>query len=325
MDDKHLPLQPAPDGTQTGGRLPTQPPLPLRQGVAASRVYLPQGPWRSVGEFLQHRFPRMDASVLHRRLTQGDIVDAHGAAQQADSPYRACSWLWYYREVTHEVTVPFDLPILFQDERLVVVDKPHFLASIPGGRHLHETALTRLRERLDNPLVTPIHRLDLETAGVLMFCLDPEARGAYQSLFQERLVSKTYEAIAPIDAQLALPMVYRSRISAETGQFVVTTDAQALPNSETRIELIGQAGPDWGRYCLRPLTGRKHQLRAHMSALGIPIMNDRLYPKIRAFREDDDFSRPLQLLARSIAFTDPLSGVRHQFESQRQLCFDPVM
>ncbi len=302
-----------------GGRLPATAPLPPRQGVAPSRVFLPHGPWRTMGEFLAQRFPFVGADVLAARLARGDIVNETGAAQRADSPYRARTWLWYYREASRETPVPFDLPILFRDERLLVVDKPHFLASIPGGRHVHETVLTRLRLQLDMPWLTPVHRLDRDTAGVLVFCLDPDARGAYQTLFQERAVRKEYEAIAPVDDRLALPLVHCSAIVSSPGQFVVASQRAGTPNSETRIELIETLAGGLGRYRLWPLTGRKHQLRVHMSDLGIPIVNDTLYPVLQPYAPDDDFSRPLQLLARRIAFTDPFTGMQRLFESARQL------
>src|SRR5690606_1802630 len=143
----------------------------------------PPGPWLTVLEFLRERFKFMPVETLRARLAQGCIVDQNGLAQQADTPYQPSNWLWYYREVPDEAPVPFELTILSRDERIVAVDKPHFLASIPGGRHLRETALTRLRHMLDLPHLTPIHRLDRDTAGVMLFCADPASRGAYQSLF----------------------------------------------------------------------------------------------------------------------------------------------
>ncbi len=255
--------------------------------------------------------------VIRARLIRGDIVDEFGVAQNLDSPYQALRWLWYYREVIDEPAVPFELPVLFRDDFLVVVDKPHFLASIPGGRYLQETALTRLRASLNLPMLSPIHRLDRDTAGVLVFCAAPERRGAYQTLFQTRSVEKEYEAIAPLRADLELPVVYRSRLQPTPGHFTVhETSGEA--NSETRVELIQTAG-HLGHYRLRPHTGRKHQLRAHMSALGIPICNDNFYPQLKAYSDTDDFTKPLKLLARAIQFTDPISGVLRRFESKRSL------
>jgi tRNA pseudouridine32 synthase/23S rRNA pseudouridine746 synthase len=292
-------------------------PLPLRNGVAPSRVYLPAGPWATLYDFLVERFEYIEPRILLDRLANGDIVDAAGEAQRPDSAYQPMRWLWYYRVVEDEPVIPFDLPVLFRDDHLVVVDKPHFLASIPGGRHLHQTALTRLRLSLDLPWLSPIHRLDRDTAGVLLFCARPERRGAYQTLFQSRDVRKVYEALAPLPVNVDLPRVHISRLEQQPGHFTMR-EATGEPNSQTHIEFVEARG-DLGLYRLRPHTGRKHQLRVHMSALGLPIHNDAFYPELKSYTDSDDFSRPLQLLARAIEFTDPVSGAPRQFESQRTL------
>ncbi|NYT84888.1 pseudouridine synthase [Pollutimonas harenae] len=292
-------------------------PLPARDGVAPSRVYLPDGPWSLLRDFLLDRFPHVPREALLERLARGDIVNESGDAQTLDSPYQALGWLWYYREVPDEVHVPFDVPVLFRDDYLVVADKPHFLASIPGGRYLRETALVRLRDALNLPELSPIHRLDRDTAGILLFCAKPESRGAYQALFQSRDVRKEYEAIAPLYADLRLPRVHRSCLAARAGHFTMR-EVPGEPNSETEIELLERLG-EWGRYRLCPHTGRKHQLRVHMSALGIPIRHDDFYPELQPYAQAHDFSRPLQLLARSIEFVDPVSGQQRRFESQRSL------
>src|SRR5690606_29938445 len=191
--------------------------------------------------FLVERFRFMPEDVLRERLEQGDIVDAQGLPLRPDSPYVPHQWLWYYRVVPNEVVVPFELQLLYQDERIVVVDKPHFLASIPGGKYLKETALSRLRETLAQPQLTPVHRLDRETAGVMLFCRDPASRGAYQKLFQSRDVAKEYEAVAPWRDDLKLPQVYRSRLEPGDLPFIMREQA-GEPNSETRIELIERRG-----------------------------------------------------------------------------------
>jgi tRNA pseudouridine32 synthase/23S rRNA pseudouridine746 synthase len=304
-------------GMKRGEKISVNAPLPPRDGVAASKVFMPQGTWPSLLAFLLDRFKYMPADVLRNRLADGGIVDEAGVAQTLTSPYQPLRWLWYYREVPDETPVPFDLPVLYRDAHLVVVDKPHFLPSIPAGRHLRETALTRLRDQLDLPQLSPIHRLDRDTAGVMLFCVDQASRGAYQVLFQSRRVNKEYEAVAAVRADLRLPLVRRSRIEAMSPGFMVR-EVGGSPNSETHIELIERRG-DLGRYRLRPHTGRKHQLRLHMSALGIPVCNDRFYPELQPYRDADDFSDPLQLLARSIEFDDPFSGRRRRFESLRQL------
>lgn len=297
-------------------------PLPVRFGVAPSRVHLPRGTWPTLLDFLLERFKHIPADILRARLERGDIVDQDGTVQTLASPYRALRWLWYYREVPDEESVPFDLPVLFRDDFLVVADKPHFLASTPGGRYLQETALIRLRSQLDLPLLSPLHRLDRDTAGVLLFSTNPQFRGAYQSLFQHREVQKVYEAVAPLRDDLDLPMVYRSRLEPRASHFTMH-ETPGAANSETHIELIGNIArrEGLGHYRLRPHTGRKHQLRVHMSALGIPICNDGFYPELQAYADAGDFSSPLQLIARTIEFKDPYSGGLRRFESLRRLAY----
>jgi tRNA pseudouridine32 synthase/23S rRNA pseudouridine746 synthase len=270
--------------------------------------------------WLVERFPHLDRIILEDRLLRGEIVDEAGRTMAADTPYRAGARIWYYREVPPETPVPFEEVILHRDERLLVVDKPHFLATIPGGRYLRETLLARLRNKLDLPELTPIHRLDRETAGLVLFCIHPPSRGAYQQLFEQRTVSKVYEAIAPYRADLSLPLVHRSRLlegGKDGERFFIMQEVAGEPNSETRVDLIEQRG-ELAKYRLEPHTGRKHQLRAHMLALGIPIQNDPWYPFVQTDK-GEDFSQPLQLLARQVEFVDPLSGEARQFSSRMAL------
>ncbi|WP_374349312.1 RluA family pseudouridine synthase [Chitinimonas sp.] len=291
-------------------------PLPRRDGIAPSYLWLPAGQWPSLYAFLVQRFAHLGEDVLRQRIERGELLDEHGQPISLSTPYRQGGRIWYYREVPAETPVPFQADILHRDAQLLVVDKPHFLAMIPAGRHLHETLLVRLRKELDLPELTPIHRLDRETAGVVLFCLDPASRGVYQRLFEQRAVEKEYEALAPIRADLQLPLVHRSRLE-EGREFFTMCEVPGEPNSETRIELIAQHG-EFGHYRLQPHTGKKHQLRAHMAALGIPILHDPWYP-VKLPDKGEDFSRPLQLLARSIAFRDPLTGEPRRFESRRAL------
>ena len=299
---------------------PLPSPLPIRDQIAPSYAWLPQGDWPNLLAWLLERFPHLDRSILEDRLARGEIVDEAGRVMAADTPYRPGSRIWYYREVPPETPVPFEEIILHRDERLLVVDKPHFLATVPGGRYLRETLLARLRSKLDLPHLTPIHRLDRETAGVVLFCIDPPSRGKYQALFEQRTVSKVYEAIAPFRADLELPRVHRSRLqegSRNGERFFTMQEVDGELNSETRIELIERRG-DLAKYRLAPQTGRKHQLRAHMAALGIAILNDPWYPTVIEDK-GDDFSKPLQLLAREIEFVDPLSGELRRFATTRGL------
>ncbi|WP_410499473.1 pseudouridine synthase [Chitinibacter sp. S2-10] len=293
-------------------------PLPLRDGLAAScAAMLPGGTWLTAREFLLERFPYLDPAIIETRLQNGEIYDDDGQPIAADAPYRAGAYLWYYRDVPYEAPVPFSIDILYQDERIVVIDKPHFLSCIPAGRYVRETALVRLRQMLSTDDIAPVHRLDRETAGVMMFCLDSASRSAYQQLFESREVQKTYEAIAPFRADLELPRVHRSRLTEAGSDFFTMSEVAGEPNSETRISLLEQRG-NWARYQLEPHTGKKHQLRAHLAALQIPILNDPWYP-IVLDDKGDDFSQPLQLLARELKFVDPFSRAQRTFTSRREL------
>jgi tRNA pseudouridine32 synthase/23S rRNA pseudouridine746 synthase len=291
-------------------------PLPIRHGVGPSYLWLPQGRWDGMLEFLVERFPAVCEAAWRDRMARGQVVDGAGVPLSPASAVSSGTRIWYYRELDVETPIPFEEQVLFQDDHLVVVDKPHFLPMMPAGRFLHETLLVRLKHKLGIADLVPIHRLDRETAGVVLFSSNFASRGAYQSLFQKRGVSKVYEALAaPIDG-LAYPYTHRS-LMVEGTPFFRMQEVEGEPNSETIVEMIEMRG-ELALYRLRPHTGRKHQLRVHMASLGAPIMNDAFYP-LALPDKGDDFTRPLQLLARSIAFTDPLTGAPRQFASERRL------
>jgi tRNA pseudouridine32 synthase/23S rRNA pseudouridine746 synthase len=287
------------------------------EGVGPSCQWLPAGAWATVLDFLVERYPGVGGAAWRSRMRKGEVADETGRRLDAESPYRAGACVFYYREIESEQRIPFDESVLYRDENILVADKPHFLPVAPAGRFLRETLLVRLRRRWELEDLAPVHRIDRETAGVVMFSLNAATRGRYASLFQERRVGKIYEAIGGAPrAGLSLPATRRSRIV--TGEpFFRMKEVGGEPNSETRVEAFDAAG-DVARYRLSPVTGRKHQLRLHLSALGAPIVNDRLYPVVR-LAGDDDFSRPLKLLAKSISFRDPLTGRERYFESGRAL------
>jgi tRNA pseudouridine32 synthase/23S rRNA pseudouridine746 synthase len=293
--------------------------LPTRNGVGPSCVALPIGTWPTIADFLEWRFPGVPRAEWMARMLRGDVVDAQGGAVSPACPFRAHAKIYYYRSVPLEPRIPFDEVVLYRDEHLVVVDKPHFLPVIPSGRYLQETLLVRLKQKLDIDTLAPIHRIDRETAGLVLFTIQPKTRGRYQALFRERAVVKHYEAIAPWRADLALPMAYRSRL-IEAASFMQMCETPGVPNAETFIELLETRG-EFARYRLRPVTGQRHQLRVQMAALGIPIVNDQIYPCHTPEVPQPDYSKPLQLLAKSLSFTDPVSGELRQFESKRTLLF----
>ena len=291
-------------------------PMPDANGLTASRLQLPPGPWHTVLDCLCARFPAIAREVWLDRFARGRVLDAGGAPLAVDAPYRLGAEIRYFREVADEAAIPFQETLLHVDAHLVVADKPHFLPVTPAGGHVRETLLARLVQRLGNPGLVPLHRIDRDTAGLVLFSADPVTRAAYQSLFRHRRIYKRYEAIAPALSELAFPMLHASRL--ETGEpFFRMREVDGAPNSETRIEVIERDG-EWWRYALEPVTGRKHQLRVHMAALGAPIRNDRLYPELTPVAADD-YARPLQLLARALAFVDPLTGAERRFESRLQL------
>ncbi len=296
-----------------------QAPLPVRDGVAPSFLWLPEGNWPDMLSFLVAHFPLVGAADWLSRMARGEVVTGDGVRLQPGSQFRRGMRIFYYRELERETPIPFEERVLFQDEHLVVVDKPHFLPMTPGGRFLQETLLVRLKKKLALDDLTPIHRLDRETAGVVIFSSRQDSRGAYQSLFQRREVRKVYEALAAPMPGRAFPFVHRSRME-EGGAFFCMREVAGEPNSETLVELIERRG-DVALYRLHPHTGRKHQLRVHMTALGAPILNDAFYPVALPCKEDD-VSAPLQLLARAISFTDPLTGAPRRFESRRALDLD---
>jgi tRNA pseudouridine32 synthase/23S rRNA pseudouridine746 synthase len=294
------------------------PALPTRAGVGASCVGLPVGPWHHTLDFLVQRFPAIPCEQWIGRMQRGEVVDANGKSVAPDQLYPGPGRLYYYRSIEDEPAIPFTEDILFRDEHLLVVDKPHFLPVTPGGRYLNETLLVRLKQQLGIDALQPLHRIDRETAGLVLFSLQGRDRAAYHALFSERTVSKEYEAVAPYDPALSLPLMRESRV--EPGEpFFLTREVPGTPNAQTHVALTETTGP-WARYALKPVTGYRHQLRVHMAALGLPIRHDAFYPQItRGADEADDHARPLQLLARAIAFTDPITGQQRRFESARKL------
>ncbi|WP_344819909.1 pseudouridine synthase [Microbacterium soli] len=303
-------------------------PLPVRDGVGATRLHLPlTGPWPTVGAFMAERFFHLEPERLLARFDRGEIVARDGTPLTRLTPLGEHEFVWYYREPPVERHIPFEVEVLHRDDDLVVVDKPHFLPTTPGGKYVQNSALVRLRNLLGLPELTPVHRLDRATAGLLMFAVRPEVRGAYQLMFERREVEKVYEAVSALPdgwdpAAPALdghpfPLVYRNHIEKRRGHVCVRVDADRDPNSETLIELVA-ADERVLHTRLRPRSGKMHQLRVHLAALGAGILGDSFYPDLLP-EAPDDHALPLQLLARELRFVDPLSGRRREFVTRRVL------
>ncbi len=309
--------------------------LPVKNGVGPSVVGLPKNdakdeskqgrtPWITITDFLVDRFPAIARATWLQRMADGDVEDEFGKPVTPDRLYQGHIRVYYYRDLEVEERIPFDEMILHQDEHLVVVDKPHFLPVTPSGKYLQETVLVRLKRKLGLDDLVPIHRIDRDTAGLVLFSVQPATRNAYQALFRDRAVHKTYEAIAPWHPELAFPLTRHSRIMEDTSEdrgFMTQTEVETTPNAPlnalTHIQVLEVKG-NLARYQLKPVTGKRHQLRVHMHALGIPIQGDGIYPVLTP-EGQIDHENPLQLLAKSIEWVDPITREVRRFESLQNL------
>lgn len=322
-----------------------QSPLPVRDGVNATRLRLPdEGPWETALDYMMHRWGHIDPQGIEDRFDAGEIVGEAGIALDRTTPMQDHTFIWYYRSLPPETRIPVELNILHQDDHLLVVDKPHFLPTTPGGTYIQESALVRLRNQLGLPDLIPMHRLDRMTAGILLLSTNPETRGKYQVLFEKRQVQKEYECVAaaepaPGHPTVDFPVVVRNRMT-KSRSYLLAEVVHGEPNAETRIERLHTFGaPDGGPhaatdsaphsapdvgpqrralYRLEPHSGKTHQLRVHMASLGLGIVNDAFYPELLD-KAPDDYTKPLQLLARGIRFVDPISGTPVEYRSRLEL------
>ncbi|MHC5903749.1 pseudouridine synthase [Streptomyces sp. S6] len=293
-------------------------PLPQRGGVDPVRVRLPgEGTWATAREYLVERLSGAGAGVVEGLFAQGRVVGADGRPLTEDTPFTPGAYVWFHRDLAPEPPVPFPIDIVHRDEHIVVADKPHFLATTPRGSHITETALARLRRDLGLPTLGAAHRLDRLTAGLVLFTVRPEERGAYQTLFRDREIHKVYEAVAPHTPAHAFPLTLTSRMEKPRAS-LTALELPGPPNAVTHITRLAHRG-HLARYRLTPETGQTHQLRVHMASLGLPLLGDPLYPEIEPPVPPTDFHRPLQLLARELHFTDPITGHEHHLRSGRTL------
>ncbi|WP_334134540.1 pseudouridine synthase [Tepidimonas sp.] len=301
----------------------------MRDGVSPSCLALPRlrhCPWSTLLDYLAERLPRIPRSEWRARMRNGHVLDEQGRPLAEHTPYLHGQRVYYWRTLADETPIPFHATVLFRDEHLLVADKPHFLPVTPGGRYVRETLLVRLKRELDLPELSPLHRIDRETAGLVLLSVRASERNAYQRLFRERRVEKIYVAIAPWRDDLTWPQRRVSHLREDEAAFFRMREADPAeglpPNSETWIEPLQRLEPNgrYARYRLRPVTGKRHQLRVHMAALGVPIVGDPFYPQVRRGPDDpEDYAQPLQLLAQAIAFDDPITGQRRSFQSTRTL------
>lgn len=272
-------------------------------------------PWPTMQDWLHSRLhEHIDVPAW---VAQERFVYDSGLPVRADDPYGPHTFVWFHRELQDEAFVPGAIHVVHRDERLVVIDKPPFLSTIPRGKHVQQSVVVRMRAELDLPALSPLHRLDRVTSGLLILATERRWRGPYQMLFQHGVVDKTYHALAPLREDLALPATVQNHLIKRRGHMQAEVVPDAPANAESLIELDHEQNSR-GVYRLTPRTGRTHQLRMHMHGLGIPICGDPLYP-VDLDVAIDDFTTPLQLLARAVAFTDPIDGARRRFESVRTL------
>jgi tRNA pseudouridine32 synthase/23S rRNA pseudouridine746 synthase len=298
--------------------------MPVREGVSASVVAVPAGHWPSLLDFLAQRMPGIPRDEWAQRLSQGLVLQESGQSAQVDQVCQAGQRFFYYRNVADEPRLPMQAAVLFEDDHLLVADKPHFMPVTPSGPYVQQCLLVQLKRLTGHAELVPLHRIDRETAGLVLFGKRLHERDAYHALFREHQIHKTYRAVAAHRPSLVLPRVHTSRMAEEPTHFFKMREVPGEPNSETRISLLHTVGQR-ALYQLEPVTGKRHQLRVHMNALGIPIEGDQFYPRVlRGPDETEDFGQPLQLLAQAVRFDDPLTGSQRVFESRLQLVLKPL-
>lgn len=289
--------------------------------VTPDRHTVAPSTWPTMGAWLRATID--DRVDVERLLTDRRFVYGDGRAVLDDDAYRTTTFVWFHRDLRDEPVVPGEITVVHRDERVVVVDKPAFLSTVPRGNHVVQSLVVRLRDELGLPDLTTMHRLDRVTSGLVLCVVGKEHRAAYQSMFADGTVAKTYRALAPWREGLVGPdgVVVRNHVRAipRTGRAEVVPGAPV--NAETLVEVEQRVG-ERAVYRLSPRTGRTHQLRLHLLGLGVPIVDDPLYPVDREV-SIDDFSEPLQLLASELRYVDPVVGGERHHVSARRLPLRP--
>jgi len=295
------------------------PALAVKNGVSPNKLWLPIGDWKTVLEFFQWKFPHLEMADCVKRFRHNEVVNDSGEILTETSQYQPKQHIYFYRELKEELQVPFQEKIIYQNDRILIVDKPHFLPVAPTGQYLHETLLVRLRVQTKIDSLELSHRLDRETAGLVLLTKQEKYRSHYHQLFSERKIKKTYHAITKAN-DASFPLTYTSQLSQDKDSMRMKED-NGKHNSETEINLLEQNANEF-LLELIPTSGKKHQLRVHLASLGMPIKNDPLYPHRRT-KAANDFSHPLQLVAKSLEFIDPIDGQLRCFTSGYQLDLAP--
>jgi UPF0176 protein len=289
-----------------------------------SKVTTTEGEHATMLDFFVDRFDHVKKEYWQRRFMAGEITDQNGHSLEAKTRFRLGQTLHYNRAILNERRIPFEAGVIYEDELIVVADKPQFLSVAPSGNQVSETLLMRLREQLNCPTLSPAHRIDRDTAGLVLFTKQKMHRGLYQNLFRDRFIHKIYWAVAAYRKDVLLPVQIHNRLGRSAQHFMQAASTAGIPNAQTLIELI-EHNQQWGLYCLTPTTGQRHQLRAHMSELGLPLLNDEIYPVIKPEVADTDeawlsrYQRPLQLLAKHLRFSDPYTQQWRDFTSRFHL------
>lgn len=284
-----------------------------------SIVTLPQveKPYPSILDFLCNRFSAIPRKTWEKRILDGKVTDEISGIITLNSPYIPHHRIFYYREVDSEPIIPFDEKIIYMDDHILVACKPHFLPVTPSGCYVDECLLNRLRRRTAIDELVPLHRIDRETAGLVLFSVNKKSRGNYGTLFMNGLIEKTYKAISNhVEASNCKEWHIENRIVCGEPWFRMKV-LPGVVNARSHIILLEVKG-NRSHFILKPQTGKTHQLRIHLSDLGFGIINDRYYPELQE-KSADDFDNPLQLLAQKIQFKDPINGTLRQFESERKL------